>query len=63
MCIRQVAALLGYGEPQILYWVFFPIEDLLQAVAISKRSITKEKEDRQLAGQSAATQFMSIKEG
>ena len=38
-CIRQVAALLGYGEPQILevfkntlpiklYWILFPIEDL-----------------------------------
>ena len=41
--IRQVATLLGYGEPQILevfkntlptklYWVLFPIEDLRQAV-------------------------------
>ena len=39
--IRQVAALLGYGEPQILevfkntlptklYWILFPIEDLRQ---------------------------------
>ena len=38
-CIRQVAAPLGYGEPQILevfkntlptklYWILFPIEDL-----------------------------------
>ena len=38
-CIRQVAVLLGYGEPQILevfknalttklYWILFPIEDL-----------------------------------
>ena len=42
-CIRQVAALLGYGEPQILevfkntlptklYWILFPIEDLRQTV-------------------------------
>ena len=41
--IRQVATLLGYGEPQILevfkntiptklYWILFPIEDLRQAV-------------------------------
>ena len=38
MCIRQVATLLGYGEPQIfevfksilptkLYWVLFPVDD------------------------------------
>ena len=42
-CIRQVAALLGYAEPQILkvfqntlptklYWLLFSIEDLRQAV-------------------------------
>ena len=42
-CIRQVATLLGYQEPQILevfkntlptklYWVLFPIMDLRQAV-------------------------------
>ena len=41
--IRQVAILLGYGEPQILevfkntlptklYWILFPIEDLRQVV-------------------------------
>ena len=46
--IRQVAAVLGYGEPQILevfkntlstklYWILFPIEDLRQAVEIVKR--------------------------
>ena len=45
--IRQVAALLGYGEPQILevfkntlstklYWILFPIEDLRQAVETAK---------------------------
>ena len=39
VCIRQVATLLGYREPQILevfkntlppklYWILFPIEDL-----------------------------------
>ena len=43
ICIRQVATLLGYGEPQVLevfrntlqtglYWVLFPIEDLRLAV-------------------------------
>ena len=58
-CIRQVAALLGYGKPQILevfkntlptklYWILFPIEDLRQVVEIAKRIFTKEKLDRQL---------------
>ena len=47
MWIRQVATLLGYGEPQILevfkntlptklYWILFPIEDLRQAVETAK---------------------------
>ena len=42
-CIRQVATLLGYGEPQSLevftntlptklYWILFPIDYLRQAV-------------------------------
>ena len=74
MCIRQVAAHLGYGEPHILevfkyalpakfYWVLFPIEDLRQAVEIAKRILTKEKLDRQLTGQSSFTPFMSIRDG
>ena len=52
--IRQVATLLGYGEPQILevfkntlptklYWILFPIEDLRQAVETAKRILTKKK--------------------
>ena len=52
--IRQVANLLGYGEPQILevfkntlptelYWILFTIEDLRQTVDIAKRIPTKEK--------------------
>ena len=72
-CIRQVATLLSYGEPQILevfkntlptrlYWVFFPIEDLRQAVETAKRFATKEKIDIQLAGQSSSTPFMSMKD-
>ena len=51
--IRQVAALLGYGEPQILEvfkntlatklnWILFPIEDLRQVVETAKRILTKE---------------------
>ena len=64
MCIRQVAALLGYDKPQVLevfkntlssrlYWFLFPIEDLRQAVETGKRILTIEKIDRQLVGQSS----------
>ena len=63
--IRQVGALLGYGEPQILevfkntfptklYWILFPIEDLRQVVETAKRILTKEKLDRQLTRQSSS---------
>ena len=73
-CMRQVATLLGYGEPQILevfkntlptklYWILFPIEDLRQAVETAKRILTKEKLDRQLTRQSLSTPFMSIRDG
>ena len=73
MHIRQVATLLGYGQSQILevfkntlptrlYWVLFPIEDLRQVVETAKRTLTKEKIDRQLVGQSSSTPFMSIKD-
>ena len=72
--IGQVAALLGYGEPQVLevfkntlptklYWILFPIEDLRQAVETSKRILTKEKLDKQLTGQTSASPFMNIREG
>ena len=40
--------------PTRLYWVLFPIEDLRQAVETAKRILTKEKIDRQLAGQSSS---------
>ena len=69
-----MAALLGYGEPQVLevfkstlqmrlYWVLFPIEDLRLAVETTKRILTKEKIDRQLLGQSSSTPFMNIQDG
>ena len=72
--IRQVATLLGFGEPQILevfkntlpmklYWILFPIEDLRQAVETAKRILTKEKLDKQLTGQSSASPFMNIRDG
>ena len=72
--IRQVATLLGYGEPQILevfkntlptklYWVLFPIENLRQVVETAKRILTKEKLDRQLTGQSSTSPFLNIRDG
>ena len=49
--IRQVATLLGYGEPQVLedlktlpsrlYWVLFPVDDLRQSVETAKRILYK----------------------
>ena len=73
MCLRQVAAWLGYGEPQILevfknmlptrlYCVLFLIENLSQAVETAKRILNKEKIDGQLAGQSSSTPFMSVRD-
>ena len=73
LCIRQVANLLGYQDLQILevfkntfplklYWVLFPIEDLRVTVDTAKRMLTKEKIDKQLAGQSSSTPFMSMKD-
>ena len=72
--IRQVANLLGHGEPQILevfkntlpaklYWILFPIEDLRQAVDMAKRILNKEKLDKQLTGQTPTSPFMSVRDG
>ena len=72
--IRQVVSPLGCQEPQILevfkntlltklYWVLFPIMDLRQVVEMAKRILTKEKKDRQLAGQTSSTPFRNITEG
>ena len=71
--IRQVTNLLGYQDPQILevfkntlpsklYWVLFPIDDLRNAVHTAKRMLTKEKIDKQLAGQFTSTPFMNIRD-
>ena len=46
-----------------MYWIFFPIEDLRQAVDTVKRILTKEKLDKQLTGQTSISPFMSIREG
>ena len=67
--IRQVAAVLGYGEPQILevfrntvpsklYWILYPTNDLRVAVETAKRVLTKEKIDTQRMGQSSRNPFM-----
>ena len=74
ICIRQVATLLGYGEPQILevfkntlptklYWILIQIENLRQAIDTAKTILTKEKLDKQLTGQTSTSPFMSIKDG
>ena len=74
MQIRQVATLLGYGEPQVLevfkntlptklYWILFPIEDLRQVVETAKRILTKEKLDKQLTGQTSTSPFMNVRDG
>ena len=65
---------MGYQEPQILevfkntlptelYWVLFPIMDLRQVAEMAKGILTKEKIDRQLAGQTSSTLFMNIGDG
>ena len=72
--IRQVATLLGYGEPQILevfkntlptklYWILFPIEDLRQLEDMAKRILSKEKLGKQLTGHTSISPFMSVREG
>ena len=70
--IKQVAALLNYGEPQILelfkntppsklYWNLFPINNLREAVDATKRVLTKEKLDKHLSGKTVnTTPFMKM---
>ena len=69
--IRQVARLLGSGEPQVLevckntvpnrlYLVLlFPIDNLREVVETAKRFLIKEKIDGQFTGQSS-TPFMKL---
>ena len=42
--------------------MLLPIEDLRLAVETAKRIITKEKIDRQIAGQLSSTLFLNIKD-
>ena len=69
--IKQVVALLNYGEPQILelfkntlpnkvYWILLPINNLRETVDAAKR-VTKEKLDKHLPGQTVnRTPFMKM---
>ena len=52
--VKQVAALLNYGEPQILelfkntlpsrfYYILYPIDELRAALETAKRVLTKRK--------------------
>ena len=69
--VRQVAALLGYEELQVLevfkntipnrlYWNVYPIDNIRLAVETAKRILTKEKIDRQMSGQSSTAPFMKV---
>ena len=72
--IKQVAALLNHGEPQILelfkntlpnklYWILFPINNLRDAVEAAKRVLSKERLDKHLSGQAvSSTPFMKMGE-
>ena len=66
--MSQVAAILNYGEMQILenfknilpyqlYSTLINVNNLRDAIDLAKRALTKEKHDRQLTGQSS-TPFM-----
>ena len=48
--------------PTKLYRVLLPIDDLRLAVETAKRMLTKEKIDKQLAGQTSSTPFMSVRD-
>ena len=68
MYVKQVAALLNYGDPQILelfkntlpsrlYYMLYQIDDLRMAVETAKRLLTKEEIDKK-SGQATASPFM-----
>ena len=67
--VKQVAALLDYGEPQILelfkttlpsrlYYLLYQIDNLNAMIETAKRILTKEKIDKQKTGHSSTTPFM-----
>ena len=73
MRVIQCAAMLNYGEPQILelmknillsrlYAILFPIDNLRYAITMAKQVMIKEKIDRQKTGQSSTTPCMRVNE-
>ena len=71
--VKQVAALLDNGEPQILelfkntlpsrlYYMLYQIDNLRVAVETAKRLLTKEQMDKN-AGQSTTSLFMQVNQG
>ena len=68
--VKQVAALLNYGDPQILelfkntlpsrlYYMLYHIDNLREAVEMAKRILTKEQMDKKV-GQSSTSPFMQV---
>ena len=69
--VSQCAAMLNYGQTQILellkntlpirlYPILFSVDKLRDAIAAVKRVLTKEKVDRQKSGQSSTTPLMTV---
>ena len=69
--VNQVAALLDYGDPQILelfkntlpsrlYYLLHHIDNLNVTIETAKWILTKEKIDKQRTGHSSATPFMKV---
>ena len=69
--VKQVAALLNYGEPQILellkntlpsrlYYMVYNINNLREAVETAKHMLTKEQIDGHKSGQAASSIFMKV---
>ena len=69
--VKQVAALLNYGEPQILelfkntlpsrlYYMVYNINNLREAVETAKCMLTKEQIDGHKSGQAASSPFMKV---
>ena len=69
--VKQVVALLNYGEPQILelfkntlpsrlYYMVYNINNLRETVETAKHMLTKEQKDGCKSGQAASSPFMKV---
>ena len=69
--VKQVAALLDYGEPQILelfkntlpsrlYYMVYNINNIREAVETAKHMLTKEQIDGHKSGQATSSPFMKV---